>query len=385
MIFIIGLYIFAEYTRVPALDWRPTLSNHDKIPFGTWVLFHEMGGIFDEKPRESREELYEFLNDREDSGMAIVMIEPQFKPGKTAVKELLRFVARGNAVFLASDDLDKDLADTLKVKINGDILSPLEKDSTTLRFVNPQLDSTTRYRMLRNSVDAYFETFDTAHADVLGVRSDGKADFIRLPVGEGMIYLHVAPLMFTNYSILNQGNKSYVENALSYLPMDATEVVWDEYYKLGKGQPETPLRVLLGDRNLRWAWYTALLTLSMFLFFAAKRRQRIIPIVEPPVNASLDFVDTISNVYFKEKDHRGIAFKRMTYWLDSIRQRYALNTGKTDADFARVLAAKSGVDGELTKDLADWCVAIRDGAGIGEKELLTFSRLIDQFQKSSIS
>ena len=385
MVLIIGLYIFAEYTRVPALDWRPTLSSHDKIPFGTWVLFHEMGGLFDEKPKESREELYEFLNDREDSGMALVMIEPQFKPGKTVVNEMLRFAAQGNTIFLASDDLDKAIEDTLKVKVNGDILSPLGRDSTSLRFVNPQLDSSAGYKMLRNSVDAYFESFDTAHAEVLGVRSDGKADFIRMPVGSGMVYLHTAPLMFTNYSILELGNKAYAENALSYLPMDATELIWDEYYKLGKGQPETPLRVILGNRDLRWAWYTALLTLVLFLFFAAKRRQRIIPVMAPPVNASLDFVDTISNVYFKEKDHRGIALKRMNYWLDSVRQRYALNTGKTDAEFARVLAAKSGVDGEITKDLADWCTAIREGAGIGEKELLTFSGLIDQFQKSSIS
>jgi hypothetical protein len=142
---------------------------------------------------------------------------------------------------------------------------------------------------------------------------------------------------------------------------------------------------MLADPNLRWAWYTALLTLLVFLAFAAKRRQRIIPVVVPPVNASLDFVDTIANVYFKGKDHRGIAHKRMSYWLDNVRQRYGMNTGKTDAEFARVLAAKSGVDADLTKDLADWCAAIRDGAGIGEKELLTFSGLIDQFQKSSIS
>jgi len=385
MVFIIGLYVLAEYTRVPALDWRPTLSSHDKIPFGTWVLFHEMGGLFDEKPRESREELYEYLNEREDSGMAMVMIEPQFKPGKTVVKEMLRYVSLGNTVFLASDDLDKELTDTLKLKINTDILSPLDKDSTTLRFVNPQLDSAVRYKMLHNSVDAYFESFDTAHAVVLGVRSDGKADFIRMPVGSGMIFLHAAPLMFSNYSILEQGNRVYVENALAYLPMDATGILWDEYYKLGKGEPETPLRVILANRDLRWAWYTALLTLLLFLIFAAKRRQRIIPVVTTPVNASLDFVGTISNVYFKEKDHRGIAHKRMVYWLDSVRQRYGLNTGKTDAEFARVLSAKSGVDAALTKDLSDWCAAIRDGAGIGEKELLTFSGLIDQFQKSSIS
>jgi hypothetical protein len=385
MLFVVGLYVLAEYSRVPELNWRRTLSSHDKIPFGTWVLYHELGGLFDEKPEESREELYVRLNEREDSNALLIMVEPRFEPGKSAVNELMRYVALGNTVFIATDELDKALADTLKLNLSSDILAPLGKDSTSLRLVNPQLDSTVRYTMLRNTVDGYFESFDTVHSVVLGMRSDSMANFIKVPVGQGMIYLHTAPMMFTNYSILEAGNKSYVENVLAYLPMDATQVIWDEYYKLGKGTADTPLRVMLADPNLRWAWYTALLTLLVFLAFAAKRRQRIIPVVVPPVNASLDFVDTIANVYFKGKDHRGIAHKRMSYWLDSVRQRYGMNTGKTDAEFARVLAAKSGVDAELTKDLADWCAAIRDGAGIGEKELLTFSGLIDQFQKSSIS
>lgn len=385
MLLVIGLYVLAEYTRVPELNWRPSLSSHDKIPFGTWVLFHEMGGLFDEKPKESREELYEMLNDREDSGTAIVLVEPRFKPGEAAVNELLRFVSLGNTIFLSTDELDDHLSDTLKLAINTDILSPLAKDSASVFLVNPQLDSTARYTMVRNTVDAYFEKFDTVHAEVLGKRSDGKVDFIRMPVGQGMIYLHTAPMMFTNYSILAQGNKNYVENALSYIPMDATELIWDEYYKLGKGAPNSPLRIIMSDANLRLAWYTALITLIMFLAFAAKRRQRIIPIVVPPVNASLDFVGTIANVYFKGKDHRGIAFKRMTYWLEGLRQRYGVNTNRLDADFAKVLSARSGVDDAITKDLAEWCAAIRDGASIGEKELLTFSGLIDEFQKSSIS
>lgn len=385
MILVIGLYVLAEYTRVPPLNWRPTLSSHDKIPFGTWVLFHEMGNMFDEKPVESRAEFYELLNGREDSGAAIIMIEPSFKPGKTAVDELLRYVALGNTVFLSTADLQDELADTLKLKISEDILSPLEKDSASVMLVNPQLDSTARYTMVRNTVDAYFATFDTLHAEVLGKRSDGMVNFIRMPVGQGMIYLHTAPMMFSNYSILTKKNLPYVENALSYVPMDATELIWDEYYKLGKGAPDTPLRVMLGDPNLRLAWYTALATLVIFLLFAAKRRQRIIPEMAPPVNASLEFVGTIANVYARDKDHRGMAHKRMTYWLDTVRQRYGLNTGRTDAEFARVLSAKSGVDATLTRDLAEWCAAIRDGASVGEKELLTFSGLIDQFQKTSIS
>jgi hypothetical protein len=210
-------------------------------------------------------------------------------------------------------------------------------------------------------------------------------NFLRIPFGQGVIFLHTAPMMFTNYSLLQFDNLHYVENALSYVPMEAYKVYWDEYYKIGAGESESPLRVFLTHRNLSWAWYTALATLVCFVLFSIKRRQRIIPIVAPPVNASLEFVGTIANVYFNEKDHYGMAVKRMGYWLDSIRQRYGLNTSRTDAEFIRLVAAKSGVDPAIVRDLAEWCSALRDGVQVGEKELLTFSSLIDEFQKTSIT
>jgi hypothetical protein len=53
--------------------------------------------------------------------------------------------------------------------------------------------------------------------------------------------------------------------------------------------------------------------------------------------------------------------------------------------FAQMLTLKSGADAELVKDLSRWCEGLREGRAINEKELLAFSRLIDQFQKSTIS
>jgi hypothetical protein len=385
MALILGLYLFAEYSRAPELDWRPTLSSHDKIPFGTWILFHEFGNLYDEKPREIREDLYSVVNNRLDSGLSYVMVEPALPSDKAAEKELLRFISGGNTVFLSTDELSNSLEDTLKLKLSATAPVLVGKDSLHVSLVNPRLDSTRRYTMVRNTIDGYFKTFDTARAEVLGMQDGGRPNFLRMRIGKGMLYLHAAPMMLTNFSLLEAGNRGYVEAVFSYLPMDATEILWDEYYKIGKGEPETPLRVILSRPYLRYAWFTSLFALLTFLVFAAKRRQRIIPVVEPPVNATLDFVGTVSRVYYNGKDHRGIALKRMTYWLDQVRTQYGMNTTTTDAAFAQVLASKSGAAAELVKALSDWCAALRGGMPVNDKELLTFSGLIDQFQKSTIS
>ncbi|MFC7667984.1 hypothetical protein ACFQT0_11760 [Hymenobacter humi] len=37
-----GAYVALEYYRPKPLDWRPTLSNKDKIPYGTYVLYDQL-------------------------------------------------------------------------------------------------------------------------------------------------------------------------------------------------------------------------------------------------------------------------------------------------------------------------------------------------------
>ncbi|MDU0371136.1 DUF4350 domain-containing protein [Hymenobacter endophyticus] len=39
---LLGAYVAVEYYRPKPLDWRPTLQNNDKIPYGTYVLFQEL-------------------------------------------------------------------------------------------------------------------------------------------------------------------------------------------------------------------------------------------------------------------------------------------------------------------------------------------------------
>ena len=37
-----GAYVALEYYRPKPIDWRPTLSNKDKIPYGTFVLYDQL-------------------------------------------------------------------------------------------------------------------------------------------------------------------------------------------------------------------------------------------------------------------------------------------------------------------------------------------------------
>ena len=196
--------------------------------------------------------------------------------------------------------------------------------------------------------------------------------------------MHAAPMAFTNYFTLTENNSRYIEQALSYLPKNAKAVYWDEYYKIGRGGPSTPLRVILSKPPLKAAYFLALASIILFLVFQSKRKQRVIPILEKPRNATMDFVETVSRVYYNQQNHRNIALKKVTYLLDQVRTSYGLQTQLLDEAFEKRLSHKSGVSINVIRDLVGMIHRVRSNETVLAPELMHFSRLIDEFNKSRV-
>jgi hypothetical protein len=385
MLFIIGVYMYAEYKRPPELNWTQTLNSKDKIPFGTYILYRQIEKVVGTKPYQVTYPVYDIINGSEDSAALYMLVANNVITTETDEEELLKFIALGNTVFISSENLSQSMEDTLNLSMQPFMVLASDFDSSSIRLVNPVFgDSTTSYTMLRNSIDGHFSKLDTANTEVLGMNSAGKANFIRMKFGNGYLYLHAAPLVFTNYFILKDNNQKYVEQVLSYLPSQPYEFYWDEYYNNGHGGPQTPLRVILSKANLKYAYFTALFALILFVIFQSKRRQRVIPIVVPPGNATLEFVETVSRVYFNQSNHHNIALKKITYLLDYIRNRFGIATHQLDHEFITTLAVKTGVGEERAADIVKQIHMVRASADINGPQLLRFSQQIDEF-KNTIS
>jgi len=151
--------------------------------------------------------------------------------------------------------------------------------------------------------------------------------------------------------MLYNNNKDYVARALSYIPSSTATIHCDEYYKSGREGADTPLRFFLSNTFLRWALWLAVAALLIYVFFEMKRRQRIIPVIEPVRNTTLDFVETVSSVYFSQHDNNSIAKKKIQFWLEYIRQRYYIPTQNLDDNFVQQLQRKSGASKELIETI----------------------------------
>ncbi len=384
MVLILAAYMYAEYRRVPELDWSQTLNSKDKIPFGTYLMYHQLEDLFEAQPYPVTYPVYDNINNSEDSGALYILIANNVITTDTDEEELLNYIALGNTVFISSENLSQTLEDTLNLSMQPFLVMKSDFDSSSIRLVNPSFGDSTSYTMIRNTIDGHFSKLDTANTEVLGMNSSGKANFVRIKFGEGYLYLHSAPLAFTNFFILKDDNRKYVEQVMSYLPSQPIEFYWDEYYNNGHGGPQTPLRVVLSKPNLRYAYFTALFALIMFVIFQAKRKQRVIPISVPPGNATLEFVETVSRVYFNQNNHHIIALKKITYLLDYIRSRFGIATQHLDHDFITTLAVKTGVGEDKTADIVKQIHMVRAAGALNGPQLLRFSQQIDEF-KNTIS
>ena len=381
IVLFLGLYSLALYMKPVKTDWTPTLVNKDKIPYGTYVFFHELNHIFKSQPIQLRITPSEFYADSSQNRNKEVymFISPTTDFSSTDVEALLNYVKKGNQVFISSEELGQKLSDTLKVDINHDYLA----DSITTRLVNPLLISDRFYGMPKTAINAYLASFDTSRAVVLGMNNKKQVNYIVQEWGKGRIFINTVPAMYTNYSLLDQGNRDYVAGSLSYLRNQSGQLYWDEFFKQGRVGKQSPLRVILENASLKAAFFTALVSIIVFMLFQSKRRQRIIPIIVTPANSTIDFVETVSQVYLNNSNHRNIAMKQINYFFEHIRSRYHLDTNFADPDLAKKIAQKSGFQEQQASKMMELIRYIRSEEKISDQHLLKLNNYIQEFHKQS--
>jgi hypothetical protein len=201
--------------------------------------------------------------------------------------------------------------------------------------------------------------------------------------------VHTVPLAFSNYFLLHKKNMDYYENALSMIPNDTKQLVWDEYF-LFKQQymHENPnssegkgfMSVLFQYPGLKWGFLSALFLLALFVFIEMRRKQRYIPEIKKPANDSLEFVKTIGRLYFEKRDHNNLCRKLSTYFLEYIRNRYNLVTAKLDENFIKTLQYKTSYPENDLREIISFINNINNVI-ITDAQLKTFHQKLDEFYK----
>ncbi len=262
-----------------------------------------------------------------------------YKIDDESTKELFYFVSHGNNAFLSVEDLPEMFTDSLKIETR----SNFELSNNLNCWLANQSLGKQKYNLNQGAGSFYFSKIDTLQTTVLGYQGTDKkkyVNFIKVPFRQGNFFIHLQPVAFTNYHLLKDNHAEYSEKVLAYVPKG--DIYWMIKDQNGLIESDSPYRYILSQPALKWAWYLFLIGIVVFMIFNAKRKQRIIPIIKPLSNTTVDFTKTIGNLYYQEGDHQNLIDKKIIYFLERMRNDYLIETSVLDENFIKKLHGKTG-------------------------------------------
>lgn len=377
--------VWLEATEPKPVNWNPSYTATDKIALGSYVFYENWKEATDSLEKVNIPP-YEYLNGKPENG-TYFFLNDFVGFDDDELDDLLKWVSKGNRIFVASNGFSENLLDTLKIDVSNYYSSEGFTSRPRLNLSNPDLKLKEPKLFDQDISGVYFSKLDTLNQIVLGTASFGekkkeqKVNFIKSDFGEGEIYLHTTPQAFSNYFLLKNENFEYSQALLAYFT--ESNILWDAYYKSGKTFFNSPLYMLMSDRSLKWAYYFVIIAAILFILFEGKRRQRPVPVVEPLRNKSYEYTETISQLFLERGRYYELGMKKVNLFLEYIRNKYRVDTAKINEDFYRNLSAKSGNSYDDTKTLFERIFIFQQNAENDKDEFHKLSQSINNFKRTN--
>ncbi|OEK03114.1 hypothetical protein BFP97_17000 [Roseivirga sp. 4D4] len=388
LVALIALYVVSEMRKSGQVNWSSTYHEEHKIPFGAFAMHDLMSDMFDQAPPKSEyKTLYELAVEDSTMGNPLIIADGVAMDNND-FNALMRHIDLGGTALISARNIQGPLADSLGFIVRmedaelaydfraiQEALSGELEETITLNLTD---NETKEFSYSTIATTSYFSQIEKENFDVLAVNATNSPVLISYKGMKGSLYVSTIPLVFTNYFILGEETSQFAAAMLSLFPEDEL-VVHNEYYQLGRREVQSPLRVILSNPSLKWAFFILLFTVFIFMFFESKRRQRIIPLITPLKNMSVEFVETLGRLYYRQKDHRKLAVKRVQYWKDYVRVHFNLKTDHFGDRFNTDLSSKSGQPLKSIEALMELVKRIEEGAVISEDELIKLEKGLNGF------
>ncbi|RMZ61175.1 hypothetical protein D1632_04215 [Chryseobacterium nematophagum] len=376
VIFMVVMIILAllEVNKKESTDWRKNFDVNEKSPFGLFVFNNEVQSLFDHHVKKIENTPYDYYNQHQKGVHNILVIESDID--KESWKKILKEVTKGSDMMLIMSQIPKEISDSIGYY---DSQLSFEEENvlklTDRKFQNDfiKLDkfpSGRGFTFIKPNVQVLGKTVEKNNTD--------QVNFIKIQFGKGIIYVHSEPLFLTNYYLLKRGNTKYAQDIFSYL--QNRETLW--FVENNRQESTFFMRFILSKPALKYAWWIFLGGLILFIFFNAKRKQRVVPIIDPLKNTSVDFVKSIGNLYLQEGDFHDMMNKKSQYFLNKVRLDLLIDTQNLNEDFAKKLHLKTGKTMEMINEAIVLIKKAQDPyASVMKEDLARLNSLLDEIIK----
>lgn len=376
VIFIIVMVILAllEVNKKEVTDWRKNYDVNQKSPFGLFVFNKEVKDLFKNNLTKLDVAPYDYYTEKDKKPHNILIVESEMD--QESWNKILDEVSKGSDAMIIANRLPKNISDT--IGFYGSKIS--YEDQNVLKLTDKKYQND--FIKLDKFPSGRGFSYVKPNVQVLGKtveeNNDDQANFIKTPFGKGTIYVHCEPLFLTNYYLLQSGNVRYAQSVFSYLK--DRETLW--FVESNTKESRSLLRFILSNPALKYAWWVFLGGLVLFIFFNVKRKQRIVPVIEPLKNTSADFVKSIGNLYLQEGDFHDMMTKKAQYFLNKVRLDLLIDTQNLDEEFAKKLQLKTGKSVEMVNEAIVLIKKAQDPyASVMKEDLARINSLLDEILK----
>jgi hypothetical protein len=387
-----SLLLISAKNKPRKFNPRITLRQKDKIPYGTNVAYQLLPALFPKAKisfDKKRPGDWDSL-DYKTGNQAVILVTKEFNAEVWELEPLKDFAQKGNYLFIIANSVAYEANRFFGTRTNDLVFDEYfgeGLDSLQVSLENPPFINSSSYLYPGRKFEASFAEIDTARTLVLGRNEKKLVNFIQMNTGSGKIYLHLAPMAFSNYFLLHKDNIHYYEQAFSVIPPHINKIVWNEYFlvkrNFKKEKEPSIYRVLFQYPSFKWGLLTALGTLLLFVLLEMRRKQRMVPVITPPQNDSLDFVKTIGRLYYDQNDHVNLAKKMSAYFLDHLRSQYKITTNALDDSFVTTVHAKTGYPVEEIKQITRFIRFTETAKFISDEQLSEFYQQLENFYQNA--
>ena len=335
IVFAVGLFVvmlLIDMHMPRRYDWKETYSHYDDNPLGCALFDSVLATSIPAGYHVTGKTLAQ-INEVGGEPATYLMVEEDISTYDESIEKLLK---RGNNLIVATTDFSNiitldTLLDTRFVGFGYEV------------FGSAKLSSIIKFTVEWQKVDNRYQksTYELLNPFIqYGIRStheeqkwttlltlnktDDTVDTLAVTQQrhKGRVTLVMMPLLFTNYGISHDNTRELAMRLLTVGSDGKAIVRLDSSIDSASGgeKSESPLRYLLNHRPLRWALYMALIGVLLALVFTARRRQRIIPVINKPENHTLEMAEHIGTLYFERHDNHDMLLKKYFQFAAQLRR-----------------------------------------------------------------
>jgi hypothetical protein len=361
---VIGLAVVVVLSLSKKTHWQESYQVNDTHPYDLSLLYELLEDATDQHVESITNHLTTFKLAKDKN---YFFVANQMHIDSVSCSYLLDYIAEGGNALIATSTNPHNLVRELKQRGFGEltnwhnatdtlnVIIGSEQDDASFktRFIYaPFGENRSRKWSVFSGSSIYNQSVTTLGTSRKSKKEAGASNFIRIQIGKGYLFLHSNPLLFTNYYLRQKHGFQYIREVVRQLPN--RHCVWDEYNRQPHfNSPSTtnfqpsPLKYVLSQPPLRWAWYVLLFGFLLLLLFRTKREQRIIPLLPSMENTSVSFARSLGALYHGSGSPKYIALEMMKLFNNYNRRKYNINRVVNDPSIGKKIAQKSKVSQEL--------------------------------------